>query len=108
MSNLGKYQSIVEDAYKAGGVDVWIEKIKDAAYAQGSADTKNKLLLPVAVGCVTVGALGQHAYHKLAPKVKAKLAEKKQLEKSAEEAETLLKKELEMQIVGEEAKCDKE
>lgn len=108
MSNLGKYQSIVEDAYKAGGVDVWIKTIKDAAYAQGSDDTKNKLLLPVAIGCITVGALGQHAYHKLAPKVKAKLAKKKQLKESAEEAELLLKKELETQIIGVEAKCDKE
>lgn len=108
MSNLGKYQTIVEEAYKAGGVDAWLKTIKDAAYAQGSADTKNKLLLPVAVGCVTVGALGQYAYHKLAPKVKNKIEQKKQLKKSAIEAEDLLKQELESQNVDAIPKCNNE
>lgn len=35
MSNLGKYQTIVKEAYKAGGVDAWLKTIKDAAYSQG-------------------------------------------------------------------------
>ena len=98
MSNLGKYQTIVEEAYKAGGVDAWLKTIKDAAYSQGSADTKNRLLFPVAVGCVAIGALGKQTYDKLAPMVKAKYAQKKQLKKSAEEAEVLLKQELEPQV----------
>ena len=98
MSKDWDYAKLSHDVKVAGGVDVWVKTIKEAAYAQGSADTKNKLLLPVAVGCITIGALGQHAYHKLAPMVKAKVMKKKQLKKDAEEAEILLKSELETQF----------
>ncbi len=98
MSNLGKYQTIVEEAYKEGGVDIWLGKIKVAAYEQGSSDAKNKLLLPISILCLLIGATGQYAYHRIAPKIKASIAYKKQLQNEANNAETLLKQELEFQI----------
>ena len=94
MSKEWDYAKLTQNVAKAGGVNIWIEQIKKAAYEQGSSDTKNKLILPLLVTGAVIGAVGHYAYQK-ANENKAK---NNTLTKEAEKAELFLKEEMAAEI----------
>lgn len=94
MSRDWDYAKLTHDVAKAGGVDIWVEKIKNVAYEQGSSDTKNKITLPLLVVGATIGAISLYAYQKL---IENRI-NKNALNNEAEKAEVFLKEELTLQI----------
>lgn len=50
MSNLGSYQTKVEDMYKAGGPEIWEALIRQDGYNDGAHDTLVKLSIPLGIG----------------------------------------------------------
>ena len=94
MSNLGKYQEIVEDAFRAGGPDIWINTIKKSAYNKGASDMKGILVLPLLAVGVTVGVAGMVAYQKISQWIADKKADNTLTDQEAREAEVFLKQEL--------------
>lgn len=98
MSNLGKYQDIVEAAHQAGGPSVWLDTIKKSAYTSGASDMKNKLVAPVLIIGIGIGSIGVISYQNIKKWVSKKREEKLLTKKEAEQAEKLLKKELDEAI----------
>ena len=94
MSNLGKYQDIIEEAFAAGGPDKLIDSIKKDSYDAGALDMKNKLIIPLLAAGVGIGVVGTIVYKK----TKARLSDKKEKkipsDKDAAKAEILLKQEI--------------
>ncbi|MFV0452860.1 MAG: hypothetical protein ACK5LS_11590 [Propioniciclava sp.] len=54
MSNLGRYQEIVEAAKEAGGVDTWIRRIEDGAVARETPRIVVVTAVSVVAACATV------------------------------------------------------
>lgn len=98
MSNLGKYQDIVEESHKAGGPDIWIGSIKKEAYTQGASDMKDNLVGPLLMIGIGIGSIGVISYQNIKKWVSKKREEKLLTKKEAEQAEKLLKKELDEAI----------
>ena len=96
MSNLGGYQDIVVEAHKAGGTDIWLDKIKKAAY--NATDMKNTLVAPLLAADVGIGMVGTMVYKKITKWILDKNKEKLLTEKEAQEAEKYLKQELDTAI----------
>ena len=106
MSNLGRYQGIVEEAFRAGGPDIWIDTIKKSAYQKGASDMKGILVLPLLAVGVTIGVAGTLAYQSISRWIADKKADNLLTDKEAQEAEAFLKQELsdaieELQAKGE-------
>lgn len=98
MSNLGGYQDIVVEAYKAGGMDIWLDTIKKAAYNAGATDMKNTLLASLLAAGVGIGMVGTIVYKKITKWISEKKKEKLLTDKEAQEAEKYLKQELDTAI----------
>ena len=98
MSNLGKYQDIVEESHKAGGPDIWIGSIKKEAYNQGASDMKDNLVGPLLMIGFGIGIIVDKCYPKIKKLISKKREEKLLAQKEAEQAEQLLKKELDEAI----------
>lgn len=94
MSNLGRYQWVTEEAYKAGGVDKWLEIIKEAAYEKGASDMKNALVLPLLGAGVGLGAVCVVGGQKIRKWLTSKKQEKLITANEAAQAEEYLKAEL--------------
>lgn len=94
MSKDWPFAKLAQDAAANGGPDNYINSIKTAAYLSGVTDTKNKLIVPLLLAGTTLGTVGTIVYQKVQTHISQKQEEKTQLELEAEEAEELLKKEL--------------
>ena len=55
MSNLGLYQTAVEEMKKAGGPEPWVELIRQDGYNDGAHDMLDKLAIPLLVGLIFTG-----------------------------------------------------
>lgn len=92
------YAQMSQEAAAAGGPDAWLGIIKKAAYNSGASDMKNKLVLPLLIAGVGIGALGTVGYQKISKWITEKKAERRITEQEAVEAEAFLKKELDAAI----------
>ena len=97
MSNLGRYQDIVEEAHNSGGVDVWLNEIKNAAYNKGVADTEKDRISTLLWG-VGIGSLVTITTTKIVKWVSNKKKEKLLIEQKAKEAEKQLKEKLDTTV----------
>ena len=92
------YAIMAKDAAAAGGPDIWLKTIKEAAYKSGAADMKHTLVFPLimtGIGIGAVGAIGCQKIEKwLAEKKKARMI----TEQEAMKAEEYLKIELKTAI----------
>ncbi len=94
MGNLGAYQDIVVDAHKSGGVDIWLNTIKNASYQSGASDMKHKLIAPLLLAGVGLGTACTIATQKIVKWLSESREKKLLSEKEALNAEIFLKQEL--------------
>ena len=92
------YAKMSKDAAAAGGPDIWLKTIKEAAYKSGAADTQHALVFPLLMTGFVLGLGGTIGFQTF----KKWLAEKKKVrtitEQEATTAEEYLKIELETAI----------
>lgn len=89
------YAWMSKQASEAGGPEAWIDAIKIAAYDNGVADTKKRLVTPLLLTGACIGSVGHFGYQKLQKWFVNRKEEKKNVEAKGLQAEKLLKKELE-------------
>lgn len=94
MSKNWIYAKMSQEAARAGGPELWLEAIKNAAYKRGASDMKNTLVVPLLAAGASVGSLTVIAAQKLQRWVAEKRQDQIIDEQEAEAAETYLKKEL--------------
>lgn len=59
LSNLGRYQEIIEEAYQAGGPDIYLDNIRKIEYAKGACDmSKTAIGTAVIIGVVGLVVFG--------------------------------------------------
>lgn len=91
MCNLGPYQQLVIDAYNAGGPDVWRNELKNIAYNAGAQDMKSKLVAPVLLVGICIGAAIPIAYSKIKNEIEKKKIENLYLQTEVLNTETEIK-----------------
>ena len=94
MAKYWDYAKMSQEAAAAGGPDVWIETIKNAAYNSGASDMKSKLVVPLLLAGVGLGSVAVIGYQKIQQWISDKKAEDLLTEKEAAVAEEFLKNEL--------------
>ena len=92
------YAQLTKAAAEAGGPEVWIDAIKKAAYNSGASDTKNALIGPLLIVGTALGVASTFGYQKIRKWISSKKEEELLTEKEAEQAEALLKEELDTAI----------
>ena len=88
MSNLGRYQEIVESAKSAGGVDYLIKQIEENAAAQGTSRNRMEGAAAATLLLVVGAAVGKRIMDRNRSRKERSNAAKEQL-KAAIEDETL-------------------
>lgn len=91
MSKDWPYAQMSKAVAEAGGPAIWINSIKDAAYANGASDTKAKLTIPLLAVGAGIGAVVAVVYQKVQNWIIQKNGTNQQLEKEGQVAESLLK-----------------
>ena len=88
------YAQMSKRAAEAGGPDAWIEIIKKTAYENGASDMKNRLVVPLLMTGIAIGAVGVVGYQKINKWLVEKKNAKIITDQEATVAEEYLKKEL--------------
>ena len=98
MARNWNYAIMAKDAAAAGGPDIWLKTIKEAAYKSGAADMKHTLIFPLIMTGIGIGAIGVIGYQKIEKWLSEKKMARMITEQEAMKAEEYLKIELETAV----------
>lgn len=86
-----EYAKLSHVVSEAGGVEQWLEEIKSNAYSKGQSDMKEKLVIPVLVIGMGMGAITVTGYQKIKKWVLNMQEQKFLAEQKAVDAEELIR-----------------